>query len=311
MKDSVYDVIMFYETLLQKSIVDYLLKSKYSKRRVLVIQAIGEYIVVEDVRFYANFSRVFGIFKSIGIIEHLAKLKCDLLIGSHITSHRSRVFSSLIKFDKLVLIDDGIGTPIILKTFNYYWKTTNSFKFLLKVLLIKVLFTIHLRTYLDLESIKKRIDFYFFLYSPWPSIISERISIFNQLKDYSTCPTTGFIGANIVDLGRIKEDDYVALLTKIAELEKGLIYYPHPFETWYKGRDLQNITIVEKSVSFEEYIKSSPIPYKVIGFTSSVLLNLKMLAPDIQTYFIRLSNDKLGYYNLLKENCVHEYLVGD
>ena len=134
-----YDAIIIFETNFQKSIVDHLIKLYLFNKNVLVIDSRNHSInmIVESdiIQLPINLGGLRWIIKSLFTVRKFPLLRTQELIGTHFTGIHCRFFESVIEYKNLSLIDDGIGTPALLRSNSF---STRSFAWFSRYILAHV-----------------------------------------------------------------------------------------------------------------------------------------------------------------------------
>ena len=98
-----------------------------------------------------------------------------------------------------------------------------------------------------------------------------------------------FIGAKLSEIGLIKEDYYLDILSKLLKKYKNIIYIPHREESFDKLAKIEKMGIKIKYLNLPiELIGTQTIPKKVISFYSTALISLKKIY-NIESSFIKLN----------------------
>jgi len=225
-----------------------------------------------------NIAKTFFSYKGNSI-----RFKCDTLIGNLITNYNSYFLISVVEYSKLILIDDGIGTPVILENPNYY---SSPFKYKIKNLFLKITSFLILGLKFKLyDDYYDDIKYYYTVYDFKNQIKSEKINIFhksNKVLVGSKC----FIGQPILEFGQISQQAYISFLKKVVKKEGQITYYAHPQEKILENLQLDGLTYIKSKLTIEKNFELNGIPEHVISFYSSSLLNLKMCNPEIRFYYV-------------------------
>lgn len=276
-------VIIFVQTDLQNLIAQEIAK-KYETEDILILNIQQCKFTFENkiyfIKLYGfvNIIKTFFVFRNNGI-----KFKCDLLIGNLLTNFNSFFIISAFEYSKLILMDDGIGTPVILKHPNYYSSTIN---YRIKNILLKILYPFFFKEKFKLiKDFLPDISFYFTIYNFKNEIPSEQIKIFNE----STKILYGhkcFIGQPMIEFGLISKEKYIGFLNDIIKKEGNIIYYGHPSESFLQMVHINGLTYVQNRLPIEKEFEENGIPEYVFSFYSSSLLNLKQQNPKVNFYYI-------------------------
>jgi len=228
-------------------------------------------------------------------------LSCEYLIGNHLTNYNSFLLASYINYNKLILFDDGIGTPVILRNPNYYnLKYTHIFKNIFVKLIYRRIFN---KLFLLPDTLVNIIDHYYTIYDKLipQNINSTTINIYTKKDNskYSKC--TVFVGAPLIDYKYITISEYISILLEIQKNEKYFIYYAHPMEKWFDNIKLEGITFQSYTLPLEFRFLNEGLPSRVIGFTSSTLISLKIICPQLKIYYLHDNYSRVTIKNMIKE----------
>lgn len=276
-------VIIFVQSDLQNLIAQEIAK-KYETDDILILN-IQQYKFTFANRNYfiklygfVNIIKTFFVFRNNGI-----KFKCDLLIGNLLTNFNSFFIISTFDYSKLILIDDGIGTPVILKHPDYY---SSQLKYRIKNILLKIIYPFFFKEkFKIIKDFLPDISFYFTIYDFNNDIPSKKIKIFNE----STKILYGhkcFIGQPMIEFALISKEKYIGFLNDIIRREGNIIYYGHPSESVLQKVDINGLIYVENRLPIEKEFEENGIPEYVYSFYSSSLLNLKQQNPRVNFYYI-------------------------
>lgn len=307
-----YDIIYISESGFQKKIIEHLISNIYPNKKYLWLEG-------KDGCFIDNYNNVYkvdlnhirGIFKSIGAIASFPKLSCDFLIGTHFTGVNCRFFEAVIHYKELHLIDDGIGTPVILSNPNYY---KNFPRELLKILVVRAIVLLKaLKFVKNTKSLVKSICKYYTVY-PKPNYFNNEIGLNLLQYNYELTSKVGFIGMPLVDYNMVGKKYYTAVLKQLIKQHNSLYYYPDPNEGWIFSQKIKGLHIVKKKEPLELFLKSNGLPKKVYTFTSSALLNLKVADSKLDGYYIKLPKGgkiREYYYDIFENFGLKEYKLDD
>lgn len=303
-----FDAIFFYDSHFQKLVVEYLIKEKYSEKSCLVIDAIGGKYSWADNTVHLGFNTLKQSLSSLKNIRKFPKnLSCDEIVGSWLTGNNSNFLLSSIQYKKIVLIDDGIGTPVILKVGDIFKLV--DYKYKLNFLLLRILFLISgkkqpLRNPKIIACVAK----YWSLYQGEVSLNKERITPFNT--DFEIVKgQKAFIGQPFIDYGMMDKESYLETLNNIRG-GSTLRYFPDPSEKWYLGQNIDGLDIAEKGEPLEVRLQKEGMPEEIYTFVSSAILNLKTIFPATNGFFVRMPNAKKFrnyYYEVLADNGIQEF----
>lgn len=312
-----YSTIYIYETDFQKSIINYLIERDYfNNEHYLIIDATGHEIKIGNKIFGINFNKIDKLFSSIIELKSLKrqKITCDTLVSTHITGVNSLFLSSFFESNQKILIDDGIGTPVLIQNQSLFKK---KIRYQARFILSKILLIIRGSKLNNVASNFKTIDSYYTVYPNIPKK-PHHFSIFYiegfYNRDYRIISgKTGFIGAPLLEFNLTTVKNYKNLLRKVHEEYGDFTYYLHPDEKYAKSLNLPGIEFKKNNEGLEEHFYKTGMPSNVIGFASSALINLalsKNFKSDVEFKFIKkkvygAKEDQL-YYDLLascKINC--------
>lgn len=303
-----FDVILYYDSHFQKVITEHLLETQFQNQSTLVIDAIGGSYNIKDKKYPISFNSIKQSISSFSNINSFPKdLSCKILVGSVLTGSNSTFFLSTIKHEEIHLIDDGIGTPVIIKCGDIL-KVTN-WKFRANCILLKLLFLLKgIKKPLSNVEVLKKIDHYYSIYNESNSLPSTKITPFNT--NFTTIKgTIAFIGQAFIEYQMMKKEDYISYLQKVRG-NRTLKYYPDPSEKWYENEQIEGIEFQEKGDPLEVRFGKEGIPEHIYTFVSSAILNLKTAFPELNGYFIRVPKSKKSwkyYYDVLADNGIKEF----
>ncbi|WP_431110091.1 hypothetical protein [Winogradskyella poriferorum] len=312
MRKMFYEIIYISESGFQRKIIEHLISNIHPNKNYLWLDG-------KDGCFTDNYNNVYnidlnhikGIFKSIDAIASFPKLSCDFLIGTHFTGVNCRFFEAFIKYKELHLIDDGIGTPVILKNPNYYWNFPREiFKMNLVRLLVFGKKTRRLKTTKRLIS---TIAKYYTIY-PSTHFYKNEIELDFLRFDYKLNNKVGFIGMPLVDYGMVTQEYFSKVLISLISRYQKIYYYPDPNEKWIYNQNIEGLEMVEKNEPLETFLKTDGLPKKMYTFTSSALLNIKVADNKLDGYYIRIPNGgkvREYYYSIFNDFGLKEFRIND
>jgi hypothetical protein len=310
MNQNKYDIIYIVESGFQQKIIDHLIDQVYPNKSYLVIKKNGDGFLLGENNWQAiNFNHSKGILKSISTIYKFPKLKCERLIGTHFTGVNCRFFEAIINYDKLELIDDGIGTPVILDNPNFYFGQPFS---ILKFFVLRLLMlSVFLKTK-NTKNIIKNVTLYHSVY--FKDYLGLKVNYLDYFKKWSSeinRSKIGFIGQPFVEYGFISEIVMIKLINQIiSENNVILNYFPDPCEKWIYNQKIENLNVVTKDKPLELYFKENGTPETLYTFVSSALLNIKMISPSVTGYYMKVPNQdkyRKPYYLLFEKVGAKEY----
>lgn len=304
--NSHYDIIYISESGFQKKIIEHLISNIYPNKKYLWLDGKeGCFIDNYNNVYKIDLNHIRGIFKSIGAIASFPKLSCDFLIGTHFTGVNCRFFEAVIKYKELHLIDDGIGTPLILRTPTFYRSQPTS---LLKFYVVRLLsFLLRFKYIKTTRSIIQTVKKYYSIYrNDSLNIPLVGINPFTTDNLMLYGGSIGYIGQPLVEYGIIEEKYYKEhLLSIIEKFKKPILYYADPSEKLIYSYKIDLLTIADKDEPLESFITKNGIPEIITSFVSSALLNLKLMCPEIRAFYNKIPNqDKKRklYYDIFEEN---------
>lgn len=286
-----YNTIAVFETQLQKKIIfNFIEIGLINKYGLLIIDATNHKLIINDINIDLNFNKISNVFKSIKNIKILKKLnlECKTLISTQFTGINALFFSSFINSDKKILIDDGIGTPVLLLDNRVY---NRLFRFQLRFYFIKsILSLIYNVKLLSVQKATTNFDKYYSIYD---------LGVFFSNKPYEfkyvdgVIPTyeiindeIGFIGAPMVEFGLIGENKFKALLFKIVKNEGPFTYFLHPDEKNKLTYNISGIKFVKPKTLIENHFEDYGVPKILFSFSSSAALNIATANPQVNVYNI-------------------------
>lgn len=306
-----YDIIFVYETNFQEKIVTYLIDNKIKNKTFLRIDARNDQIKLPNETIKIDLNSFSGTLKSIkDIFTKKSNLKCNQLVGTFVVSTNSRFFECFIEYEQLVLIDDGIGTPVIIDNPDIKNKSflRNITSIISKILTITAGYKLK-----SVREILNKIKHYWSIYPiPTENIISkEYINFFNSKTQYASNEEIAFIGQPLVETKLMSIQKYWTIIKKIQQQEGLISYYPHPREKFHKDIVLPYVEIKENDSSnttIEEYFLKHGMPKKIISFVSTTLINIKCLeVKETECYYIESEPIKSIYYDTLRKFGIQKY----
>lgn len=297
-----YDAVFVYETDFQKSVIDRIVASRPRDERRLVIDARGGKIRMDGEEYAVNLNGFKPVLKSWAERKKLPRVVAGELVCTAVTGINCRLFPAIFDYRTLSLIDDGTGTPVILKEGRYILRSLHlAARFAFAWLYVKLQYCRNLPGDRKLLS---RVDKYYTIY---PFMVEGYKDSF--IGNAAVCPVDYFSrvdfrvrpGVGFVSTGEspVKGSE----LALVKELEGAAPeYYPHPHE------DLSRVDkglvgeIVRPEGTLESYFVREGIPGRLYGEISTVFLNLKMMeCPVYMTVFYRFDKTRKGYYDLFRE----------
>lgn len=305
-------IIIFIQTNFQKIIADEVVK-KYNPEDVLLLDFRNFFFEVENKYFFIRMYGILNILKTLSTFrKNKIRFECDFLIGNLLTNYNSFFLISTIKYSELILMDDGIGTPVILKHPNYY---SSSTKYFIKNIIIKTLY----RFFLDgkfktINNFISQISFYYTIYNFKSYIPSEKIKIFKDSIKI-LLGVKCFLGQPIIEFGQISKEKYINFLKLIIQIEGPIIYYAHPSESVLKNISINGLTFIKNQLPVEKIFEADGIPEYVFSFYSSTLLNIKEQNPNVNIFYVSnnfsISSSFIfeSYKMYMQESNIKEYPI--
>lgn len=242
----------------------------------IVITVDNSSLKVGDHNFICDFNKVHLWIQSLlalGKIRRQVDLRCNTLISTQINGLNSLVFSSVINPVNRVLIDDGIGTPALLKEPNILFANK---RFWVRFNIVRLLILLFYR--IDVLSVKNRIKTIHRYDSVYPSL-SDFIAVpfhvqylrplFSgklEKKKYKL-----IVGSPMVEFGLMSLKGYEEVMNSLGC--RNTIYIPHPDERVEK--EFNYFRTIISPLTCEGFIKETGIPSNLISFASSVALNVR------------------------------------
>ena len=313
-----YQTIYIYETLFQKSIIDFIVENEESDNsNYLIIDGLNHKLRVNDDCFPINFNKIDRLRTSVQSLNTIKELdlSCETIVCTHFTGINALFLSALIKAKKKVLIDDGIGTPVIIQEPKLFSK---KYKYRLRFFLVKTSLLFYGVRLKNIEQVINSINEYWTVYnsnSMNSNMKIKRIDFFNKsqmILKGKTC----FIGAPMMDFGLVSVDSYKQLLQSVGDKFGTFVYYPHPDEKKINDLNIDGIEVKQNNTNIEDAFNQSGVPQTVIGFTSSALLNLSNCKyEDKKPHFFYIKKEVYGtykdqlYYDVLERNGINNFVV--
>ena len=300
-----YEIIYISESGFQGKIIEYLIANVHPNNNYLWIQSKNRQFEDNEGRIYKiDLNHVKGIVKSIPYVFEFPRLSCDLLIGTQFTGVNSRFFEAIIEYKELHLIDDGIGTPLILKSPSFYKSQPTS---LLKFYLVRCVLLIKLKYLKTTKKLIKTLSKYYSIYNLSSiEIPIKKIEPFSLNEVYVQNDYIGYIGQPLVEYKMIDEKEYINHLKAIIKkFNKPIKYYPDPSEKIIFHQNIEFVEIVDKNEPLESFIIKHGMPSIIISYVSSALLNLKLMNPKVTAYYSKIPNQdskRKLYYDIFEQN---------
>ena len=290
----VYDVVLYFETKLQETIVARIVKEKYEDCNVLILYRDKNYLYIGNNRFFFNFhfrsKSMVSYLLLFRVIPVLRNIQTRDFIAAFFPGINARILSKYINHERLCCIEDGIGTLQ-----NIFFPETIISSISLKP--INWMYKHGLRQGVDeLNKIK-------IYYSIYGNITSEYIkgkilSIEYFNKEYpKLTDEVIFIGQPLVMKNMISLQEYNVTINSIANQSRKIIYVYHPIETTvYNFSD--KVELYKLNIGFEEYFNNLKLkPQTVYSYFSTALINIKLKYPEINCYYLNsdIVSDNIKY----------------
>lgn len=264
-------VLVISETNSQRDIVKRIFQTSMSDYSVDFMHREENSFQFNGKDYTLNFNRISQWKESIKSLKRLKKFRNDYdsLCGVLFCGHNPLVISSFFRTRELLLIDDGIGTPVILS--NPTLKI-RSLKFVLKYLILKSILFIFLGMRLKgTNHFKSKFDKYYSIYDAQLfGHLNKKIVYLDKKNLNIRKNVTAIIGSPISEFNLIEEECYVSIVNRLAEKYDVTEYFPHRDE---KRKKIESFNLkLHSKDSFDKEITTNGIPNTIIGFTSSVLL---------------------------------------
>ncbi len=303
-----YDIIFIIESNFQEKVVNYLVENYFSNKTLLIISKCQTgFKTSEGHKIDLDFNHISGIFKSFLKPKKFPKLHCEILINTVFTGINCRVFETLINYKKLYLIDDGIGTPVILKYPQYY---KNFPRERVKMLLTNIILLLNKgRLLKNTRQLISLVDSYYTVY-PLRKIFKNEIGIDLLKQKLNLIDKVGFIGQPLVEYKMISIENYTNALKQIIKEYGTIDYYPDPAETLIHEMKIKGLNIISKNEALESFLVKKGLPKVMFTYTSSALLNIRISNNLFSGYYIVIPGGgaiREYYYDIFKEFNLKEY----
>jgi hypothetical protein len=296
-----YDAVFVYETIFQKNIIDYLISLYYRNKNILIINVMNNKIQIDDKIWKINIGGRTNTLKSIFHIWQWRRntiISTNELIGVHLVGLNCRFFEMFIKYNNLVIIDDGIGTPVLLNHPDR-WRKDKSFMraFVFNYVIFLLL---NRKIYKTTNQIIKKVNKYYSIYDLpiIPNILTIKL---NFLIDTYKVIRVKKNAVGIIGSGDMNSEEKNSYLRNIfISFDMPIYYFPHPRE---KNLDLINKDYIHKIIrpqtTIEDFFQENAFPEIIISNESTVLLNLGAM---------KIKNIKLFYnYRPFFSKYIHYY----
>jgi hypothetical protein len=289
-----YEAVFVYETNFQKNIIEHLIAHQYRKKKILVIDARYNKIQIYDEVWNINIGSRKNTLKSIiNILKWKKNIITDELVGTLFAGFNSRFFEVVITYKRLTIIDDGIGTPVLLKNPERYWvdkkyRRIHIFNFIILLFRGKLLKTT--------KQIIKRISKYYTIYNlPFNnSFIIEKLDFWDTYNITINKGMVGVIGDDMLSV----EKRNIMIKQAYDFFSIPVHYFPHPREQFINELDKTYIAeIVRPTTTIEDHFNKNRIPEIIVARYSTVLLNLSMMKINgVKLFYIPVKDGKVEKY---------------
>lgn len=298
---SSYDTIIVFETDFQKTIVDMIFQN--ANDRILIIDARSYMIRMNGVKYRINLNGFKNTVKSICDLLSFPRLHTKELVCTAFTGINSRLFPAIIEHEHLSLIDDGSGTPAILKSGKYPWNKKYRIRFVFSLLVLAMLRGRFLsRTKTLINEVETYYSIYYkFVDSEYSKYTKKlkiiRVDYFSKYKfDNVLKGTVGYISNGCV---HVKNERLQKIFKETGHKP---VYYPHPYEN-LKNIDKNYIERIERpNCILEDFFMQKGIPEVLFGDPSTVFINLRMSDVPANNMTIFYTNRLMNrtYYEIFK-----------
>ena len=300
-----YDVIFLMESNFQENIIAFMRKTLFPSANCLVVDARPKHFIINGTDYHFNVSRSGGN-KHALLFSLIRQCKLPHLVTAHfIVPYPTSNFFVLekhVSYSSLSIFDDGLGTLMGLVSPGFFQQRLYmKLRWYAKKILY-ALFNINLQNdFLFLKGVSQ----YYSVYPEIkiPDVLDIKVTHLNYLEVASPrgiLPNEiGFIG---YPPGKISDQIQSAFEHFIRSCYKNhyrkIIYFPHPREDLAHLANIKDcIILVRPEMTFEEYLRTHPIPENIIAPFSSVLVNLKTM---------NIKGLKLFYVDLYQGNAFPE-----
>lgn len=309
-----YDKIIVYETNLQKLIVDKLIETDVEPEKALdstlLIDARNNQIRIEDDVYHINVGGLRWTIKSACDLSKFPKLRTKELIGTHFTGLNCRIFEALIDYDTLSIIDDGIGTPALLRNERF----VRTYDWLLRFVCAYIL--ILLTRFRRIKSVKYLLNnasryytIYSFIDKDYARCLNDvdviHLSFFESMHITKIQKgIAGYIGSGA---NKFRKE----CLEYVTQRHQRLIYFPHPREVVDDFVSHFAEEIIRPTQTIESYFSEHGIPEYLYGDMSSVFLNLKLSGVNTSLVVFSFVGLDDTYCKIYKENGIDVLYIAD
>lgn len=269
-----YDAIFVYETDFQKSVVDNIIPVYYEGKNLLLIDARYFQVRYSGKTYSLNLNGFKNTIVSIKALFQFPKLYTKELICTAFTGINSRLFPAIVKHKQLVFIDDGIGTPAILKLGKY----PSSRKFVIRyIFACGLLFLLRRRVLSRTKTLIRNAKKYYTIYDFVDGDFSQfikcltiiHVNYFSMYK-YTLIldDIVGFVSNGLGDKSGLLQEVYI-------KTGKKPVYFPHPHEDISRIDTNLVLRIERPDTILEKHFMQSGVPAMLFGDPSTVFINLR------------------------------------
>lgn len=269
-----YKHIVCYETALQKSLIDKAFQLGLLGEDTLLINCCDHLVRIDQEVYDVNFNQVKKTIRSLKNLYKIRRLglSADYYVGTLFTGINALFLASLFGSGKLILIDDGIGTPVQLLG-NYFLGRMPRYR-VKKWITASGLFLLHGIRLRSFHYLKSRITAYFSIYKGLELIEpTYYLPIFEKPLVVSE-DLVGFIGAPMVEFGLMTKDEYKKVLSNAFRQFGHITYFVHPDESLIHEYTSDEFTVLKPEGKLEHYLEFKAVPKVLISFGSSAMLNV-------------------------------------
>lgn len=299
--DKIYDAIIIVETNFQKNIAEKLVEQFFLNKEVLVVDARNNKIEIQGIEYQVHLGGLRWVLRSFGDIRELPKLKTKELIGTHFTGVNCRFFESFINYEKLSLIDDGIGTPamlrggVFIRTIDWYIRliAANMFVFFVFGRLLRTI-----------NDIIERLSNYYTVYEFINNDYTDSLKKVNikYIKFFDGYQKTKILEGKVCFIGSGVNPDLERCLKYVSQQHNHIYYFPHPRENVSPVVEKYVEKIIKPNDTIENYFKEHGAPEFIYGSLSSAILNMKLSKLDCKMAVFTVLSQNDPYFKLFEDN---------
>lgn len=228
----------------------------------------------------------------------------DAVVTGNYRNYAARLIYKLqknkVESCKLIVCDDGLATAVIAKERLIELNTGKPYLFIPNRI-VKVVNKKRVRGF-----IPQRITYYTTYNIPLAECdriirnnyhyIKNNLDKFNVDKHILECSVV-MLGQPLYSKNYIRPEKYSSLMKKYSETIKGTaVYYAHPeesYKVWEKLKMQTRYIYVDNFIPFEIIAAMLPSGCRVVGFMTSVLMNLKEMNDNLRGECILISEEDL------------------